>query len=325
MKVLITGATGSVGLAVSEVLIESGHVVCMLADTPPPAIWTRRMRKTLNWHAEICDIRDPLALRDITLRMAPDVFIHGAALTPAGGVDLERTGAVFAVNALGTANALEAAAAAKISRFVMLSSASVYGDASYGTGVLDEVATIPRPTSLYAMSKFVAEGLCQISRQAHPALQIIVLRLGSVFGRWEHETEARETLSAIYQVTKQALAGSEVVLPRSCRRDWIYSRDVGEAVRTFVEASTLDDAIVNVGLGHEWLLEEWCAKLASRIPAFRWRLSDGPGPSTIALYTAHDRTRLATDRLARAGLSPRYDLDAAFADYLCWISTAQST
>jgi nucleoside-diphosphate-sugar epimerase len=203
---------------------------------------------------------------------------------------------------------------------VFLSSASVYGAAELTGGLLDEAASAPAPRSVYAVSKFAAERLAE-RLAPQDAISLRLLRLGSVFGPWEHATGVRATLSPIFQTTGIAVSGSgSCVLPREGRRDWIYSRDVAAAVLRAVIADEATPGPVNIGLGHEWTVADWCDRLARRFAGFSYRLSAGGEVATIDFHGAADRAALAIDRLhGSLAFQPNYGLEAAFDDYTGWI------
>ncbi len=82
------------------------------------------------------------------------------------------------INARGTANVVQAAAAAGVQRFVLISSISVYGQ--HAAELLDETATC-WPDSAYGASKLKAE-LSAAEAAVGSSMQLSILRLGTVFG-----------------------------------------------------------------------------------------------------------------------------------------------
>lgn len=83
------------------------------------------------------------------------------------------------VNNTGTLNVLWSAVQAGVSRVVIASSCSVYGDAS--NPPLKESA-LPAPKSLYAASKLMAETLAESFYHSY-GLEVICLRYFNVYGR----------------------------------------------------------------------------------------------------------------------------------------------
>jgi nucleoside-diphosphate-sugar epimerase len=312
MVVLVTGTSGFVGVNIVEALLRRSEDVVALAATPMPPAAERdfaahpgRLRTT------VVDVTNEAAVHAAFRAQAPELVVHGAAMTP--GVRQERTeGArVIAVNVIGTRNVLEAAADGGVRRLVFLSSGAVYGAGAYGAAPLDEGAT-PLPESLYAITKHAAERLA-LRYRAIGNLEVAAARLSSVFGPWERETGVRETLSPPWQAMRLFRLGEAVRLPRPGRRDWIYAPDVAEAVLALLFMPKPPPDVVNVGPGAEWTIEEFCHRIGAK-------LEDGTPPN-VDLYSDRDRAPLAIERLVReVGFRPRFGLDAAAAAYLDWLT-----
>ena len=109
-------------------------------------------------------------------------------------------------------------------------------------------------------------------------------------------------------------------MPRSGRRDWIYSRDVAAAVLALLDRQEPEPALVNIGSGTVWSVEDWCARLARVYPGFEYRLANNPNDANVDFFGDRDRAPMANDRLVRdVGYAPRFGLDEAFADFMAWI------
>lgn len=105
MKALVTGATGFLGCHLAEKLVERGaDVRCLVrrreAQIPPDTTAVQG------------DIRDPESL--LAAATDRDLVVHCAALLGSRSPKEE----YFAVNAEGTHNMLEAAAKARVKRFI---------------------------------------------------------------------------------------------------------------------------------------------------------------------------------------------------------------
>lgn len=320
MNVLLTGGTGFVGINIAEALLAAGCRVTLFGPAPLPqraeAVFASRGDRVTLVRG---DVRDERAVRDSLTSQKIDAVVHGAALTPGETSEAREAVATVGVNVLGTTTVATAAVACGITRMLLLSSASVYGPQD-AVHELDERTTQPHPASLYAITKFAAE---QVAGRlaAHHRLDLRVARLGSVFGPWERDGGVRDTVSAIFQVMQAAAGGREAVLPRPGRRDWIYAPDAAAAVIALLLREPRCDGAVNIGLGAEWSVADWCERLALIRPAFRWRIA-GPGePATIDFHGPHDRPALAIRRLmTEIGFTPRFGLGAACDHYSRWLS-----
>ncbi len=320
MNVLLTGGSGFVGINIAEALLAAGCRVMLFGPAPLPkraevAFTSFGDRVTLVRG----DVRDERALRDCITSRAIDAIIHGAALTPGEAGETREAMATVDVNVLGTTTLVTAVATCGITRLLLLSSASVYGSQD-DDRELDERTTRPNPASLYAITKFAAEQVAGRLAARH-RLDLRVARLGSVFGPWERDGGVRDTVSAIFQVMQAAAAGRDVVLPRPGRRDWIYAPEAAAAVAALLLRDAPCEGAINIGLGAEWSVADWCERLARTRPEFRWRIARPGEPATIDFHGPHDRPALATRRLAsEIGFTPRFGLDAACDHYSRWLS-----
>lgn len=319
MSVLVTGASGFVGLNVAEALLGRGRDVVLFANAPPPdAAMTVLSSLPGAMRVITGDVRSRGDLDRAYEASGVQRVVHAAAMTPGGGRERADGRATVEVNVLGTLTALEAAAAHGAQRFVLVSSGAVYGSNAFET--LDEAGTAPAPENVYGISKLAAEQLGLRFGRLH-SLDVRVCRLSSVFGPWERDTGVRETLSPILQATRFALAGEEARLPRAGRRDWTYARDVAAAIIALLDAKAPGFELYNIGSGTDWTVTDWCARLAGAYSGFSWRIASDPTEANVDYWVERERAPLATGRLSSdLGFVPRYGLDEAFADYLEWLA-----
>ncbi len=172
MRIALTGATGGVGRAVCEKFLEEGRDVSALVRTPAAAGWlaakgARLVRGDL-------DAKEALA----DLVRGADVVVHCAAHVGDWGTreEFER------VNVGGTRNMVEAAAAAKVPRFVHVSSVAVYGRPK--TGTIREEYGRHRMGTPYEDTKIGAEEVA-FGRGSELGLEVTAVRPPVVFG--EHD------------------------------------------------------------------------------------------------------------------------------------------
>jgi nucleoside-diphosphate-sugar epimerase len=248
-----------------------------------------------------------------------DRIVHTAAITAGPKREMTDAHRIVAVNLNGSINVLEQARErGGIRRIIVLSSVAVYGFSPAGpSGTYDEQASCPSPASLYGITKLASEQAA-VHLGGLYDIDVRVLRLGPVFGPWEHRSGARDTMSPHLQVLEQALAGQEVVLPRPMAADWIYSRDAARGVVAVLGSQTLRRRIYNLGAGSKTDLLEWCGHLSRHID-LRYRLADAGERASIDDGLRQDRPPLSTVALAAdAGFSARHDVAAAARDHLDW-------
>lgn len=309
MHVLIIGGAGFVGLSIAEALLARGDAVTLFDAREPytalpgkPIIVTGDVRRD-------DDVARALAGR-------PDVAIYGAAITADTARDAAEPQRVLDVNLGGLPRAMAAARAAGVKRFILLSSASAFGDAAFRDTPLAEDDPAPAPSSLYAITKYAGEGVAR-RLGALWSMDVRMVRLSAVFGPWEHATGARDTLSPPFQVAQHAHAGEPVILPRDRPRDWLYSRDVAGAALALIDKVSPRFDLYHVGPGTTWPLSQWAQALGATA-----RVGDAPN---VDLFGDRDRAALAIDRLTGdLGYQPRFTSAASCAaDYLKWRATTR--
>jgi nucleoside-diphosphate-sugar epimerase len=171
MRYLITGGTGFIGSRLALRCLALGHEVRVLGQENTPAeAENRREVEEAGAQVALASLsdRDAVAtsVRDV------DVVIHLAAAQHEMDVPDEH---FRSVNVEGTANLLNAAAAAGVKRFVYGSTIGVYGIPS---GLLDE-ASPTRPDNIYGVTKLEAESSVL---SAGARLPVVVIRIPEVYG-----------------------------------------------------------------------------------------------------------------------------------------------
>lgn len=320
MAVLITGGTGFIGLNLAEHLLGQGADVVLhglRAPTPKTISFLSRLGGALS--VVEGDVRDATMVGRIVAKHAIDRVIHAAAVT--AGPERERAdfADVVDVNVTGTVRLLEAARRAKIRRVLVLSSVAVYGP---GTGTEREFVedrTPPCPMTLYAVTKCAAERLAL--RYAETlGLDVMAARVGAVFGRWEHTTGLRDTMSVPFQLVVKALRGEEAVLPPAKPKDWIYAPDLARALCGLLVCRAPTHRLYNAGSGQVWPVEACAEALRRHFPKFGYRIVGAASVANITYHGNPARPPMSIERLRQeTGFAPRFDVDAAFTDYATWI------
>lgn len=187
MRVLIIGGAGFVGLSIAEALLARGDAVTLFDARAPyaalpggPSVVTGDVR------------RDDDVARAFAAN--PDTTIYGAAITADATRDAAEPQRVLDVNLGGLPRAMAAARAVGVKRFILLSSASAFGDAAFRDAPLAEDDPAPAPSSLYSITKFAGEGVAR-RLGALWSMDVRMVRLSAVFGPWS-TPPARATRSA---------------------------------------------------------------------------------------------------------------------------------
>lgn len=248
-RVLVTGAAGFIGSHTVEALLARAcHVtgVDNFDDFYDPAI-KRANLAAADAHPHFtlvkADVRDGTAMRRIIGDAAPDVIVHLAAR--AGVRPSIEAPALYAdVNVVGTTTVLEAARASGVTRLVIASSSSVYGNSAPVPFREDDVAL--HPVSPYAATKRAAELVCETYASLYPALRIISLRFFTVYG-----PRQRPDL-AIHKFTRLISAGEPIPFfgDGSYSRDYTYTTDILQGVLGAIDrtrTTPLHHEIYNLG------------------------------------------------------------------------------
>ncbi|WP_341234692.1 SDR family oxidoreductase [uncultured Sulfitobacter sp.] len=169
-RILITGGAGMVGRALAGALPSENLVVTDLADTGLPGhLRFRRMDVTGE---------DP---DKVIGQERPDVVVHLASIvTPPPGMTREQA---FAVDVTGTRNVLAACAAHGVKRLVVTSSGAAYGyHADNPVPLTEDAPCRGNPEFAYADHKRQVEEMLATARETTPALEQVILRVGTVLG-----------------------------------------------------------------------------------------------------------------------------------------------
>lgn len=172
-KVLVTGATGAVGLALVRTLLQAAYAVRVLVRSTSDVT-------LLPTGIEIMqgDITDTEA---VIKAVANCQFVfHLAAKLHLNSPDETMRQAYHQVNVDGTRNVVKAAQRAFVERVIIFSSISVYGS-SGGNEILDESSPLNGNT-LYAQTKIEAEQIALSAENNHGQPLCIILRLAAVYG-----------------------------------------------------------------------------------------------------------------------------------------------
>jgi nucleoside-diphosphate-sugar epimerase len=304
VKCLVTGAAGFIGSHLCERLLRDGHDVTGLDAFIPyyprsikeANLTVCRAHPHFTWHQ--LDLRtDDLS----TALEGVEVVFHLAAMA-----GLPKSWTDFALyescNISGTFRLLEAArACSTLSRFICVSTSSVYGRYSSG----DE--TLPtRPISPYGVTKLAAENLCRAFTEEH-GLPVVVLRYFSVYGpRQRPDMGYHQFIAAMLRDEPLTIFGDGQQM-----RGNTYVDDCVEATIAAVRA--LPGETYNVGGGETASVWDILHKLEA-IMGRKASVLRRPARAGDQRYTSADTIRLTR----HLGWEPRVSLDEGLARQLEW-------
>ncbi|MEO6210358.1 MAG: NAD-dependent epimerase/dehydratase family protein [Gemmatimonadaceae bacterium] len=235
-KIIVTGAAGFIGSHVVDALLARGDIVVGIDNFDSfydPDLKRANISGAMlhpSFELVEADVRDAAAMRRVIDAFHPDVIVHLAARA---GVrpSIADPALYTAVNVLGTTVLLDAARAAKISRIIVASSSSVYGNDATPPFREDEPAITP--ISPYAATKRAAELMCETYAGLCDWMRIISLRFFTVYG-----PRQRPDL-AIHSFTRKISAGESIPFfgDGTAERDYTYITDTVQGVLGAIERS----------------------------------------------------------------------------------------
>lgn len=293
MRVLVTGGAGYIGSTTAAALLAEGHDVVVLDDL------SRGHRDLVPAGARFVQggTHDPEAVA-AALAEGVDACLHFAALIEAGE-SMRMPERFFRVNTAATLELLEHLVAAGVDRFVLSSTAAVYGEPA-AIPIAEDAPTVP--TNAYGASKLLVE-------QALPwlgslrGLRYAALRYFNACGATATRGEAHDPETHLIPLVLAAAAG------RRSHID-VYGTDYptrdGTAVRDYVHVADLAAAhiaalhaledepnlICNLGSAHGFTVREVIAAV-ERVTGLDVPTVDAPrrAGDPAVLVASRDRAR----------------------------------
>ena len=302
-RILITGATGTIGSFMVDALLLPG------LDVTVYAAGRSRERMLQRFGALTEDPRFHFVPFDSTVPAAfdfdADLIVYGAVSTHPMAYSTDPVG-IMKANLVGTASMLEYLRAHPSARLAFLSSGEVYGenpDLPEGFRETDHgwVDTM-RPRSCYPESKRAAETLCA-AYAAQYGVDARVARLCHVYGPTFPPSNSR----ADAQFLRNALNGEDIVMKSdgSQVRSWCYVADAVRGLLWLLRHGQPGTAL-NVASRAVHSIREY-ARTLSEIGGVRLRF-DLPPEVERAGYTRVTRAVLNPEKLEALGWRSAYDL-----------------
>jgi dTDP-L-rhamnose 4-epimerase len=343
-RVLITGGAGFIGSHLADGLLEAGYSVRAL-DSLVDQVHEGDRPDYLHAEVELLrgDVRDREAL-DRALD-GVGIVVHLAARVGVGQ-SMYEIAEYAAANTAGTAVLLEALLDREVSRLVVASSMSVYGEGLYvgpdGEPVVDAARTraqlergewepgdglraVPTPewkrpslASVYALTKYDQERLCLIWGESY-GVPTTALRLFNVYGPRQALSNPYTGVLAIF--ASRLLNGQPPLVfeDGEQRRDFVSVYDVARAIRLALESRDAAGGVLNIGSGRSVTVKEIADLLASA-------LSVDIGPVLTGKARAGDiRHCFADVSLARdqLGFEAQLGLEDGIAELVEWLAGRQ--
>lgn len=325
MTVLVTGAAGFIGHAVTKALLMRGDHVIGIDNCNSyynPMVKHGRLAdiaglQTGRFKFHLCDFADQEALDSALGDAEIESIVHLGAQAGVG-YSIKDPRAYVQSNLVGHVNMLEIARHRGIAHFVYASSSSVYGNAPRLPLSVDD--RVDHPVSLYAATKKADELMSETYAHLF-RLPSTGLRFFTVYGPWGRPD------MALWKFTQKILRGEPIEVNNNgeMRRDFTHIDDIVAGLMAVLDHPPADDnmrkpggsvsphTIYNVGnnrsepLGRMIdLIEQACGRKAERIMR--------PMPPGEVVETYADIDAIAND----LGYSPTIDIDNGIPQFVAW-------
>jgi UDP-glucose 4-epimerase len=253
MRYLITGGAGFIGSNIAIELVRRGEDVTVL-----DIFSTGREENLSSIRDEIAvirgDIRDYETVTSAVRGV--DHVIHQAAIASVESSIEDPVGS-SEVNINGTLKLLEACKREGVKRFVMASSAAVYGNIPSLPKTEDSEVQALSP---YAAAKLTGEHYCRIYHDLF-GLETVALRYFNVFGR--NQDPASEYAAVIPKFINALLLGKPPVIYGDGlqTRDFVFVDNVVSANLLAVESKDAAGKVINIASGRKYTLLDLVAAL----------------------------------------------------------------
>lgn len=290
MKILLTGASGMVGRNLLAHPAAARHA------------WLTPGSGEL-------DLLDFAAVRRYLQASQPDLVIHAAGRV--GGIQANlREPVRFLVDNLDMGrNVLLAAAETGITRLLNFGSTCMYPRGRQQALREDDVLTGElEPTNEgYALAKITVARLAAYLARENPLLQYKTLIPCNLYGphdkfdpRWSHMIPA--IIDKLHRAKTTSQDSVEIWGNGEARREFLYAGDLAAAVLRAVEDFAALPPLMNIGLGHDYTVNEYYA-IAAEVVGYR-----GGFHHDLSRPTGMERKLSDTSLATRWGWQPAHTL-----------------
>jgi nucleoside-diphosphate-sugar epimerase len=289
MIILVTGGSGFLGMNILSTLTlrhpDAQLIACDLNPPGPLQFQSAAGRSNVAYHS--LDLRDQAACLRLLQHLRPTHVIHAATVTPAASIETD-----LSVNLHGTRHIFDAAiACGTVQRLVFLSSSGVYNQ-TMNELPCDEDHPLQLDTPYAAYKRQAELYLIERSQQ----LNVIIARVGPVYGPYEQPRMSRPTTSLVYQLVDAWRAGRTLKIAGSdSTRDWTHATDISCAIDDLLVHPSLKHLLYNVSGGISTSARTIIATMIHRGLAVTWQ--NDATTADLILDPKSDRKPLIIARL----------------------------
>lgn len=244
MKILITGGAGFIGSHLAEYFINSNHEVFILDNL------STGHRSNVSFiddlHFIENDVTNKTLVQDLIKKEQFDIVIHLAAVVSVVET-INNPILSQKVNIDGTLNILEANRQynENLKKFVFASSAAVYGNTK---GLPKQVETFIDPESPYAIEKYAGEQYTKLYNKLY-GLPTTALRFFNIYGPRQDPSSPYSGVLSIMHNKFQNDEAFKFFGDGEQTRDFVYVKDLVQAVSIVINSANANGGIYNLGTG----------------------------------------------------------------------------
>ena len=300
-KTIITGVSGFLGRYVTQHFSEQGWTVTGIDNGSPE-------NAPLSLLSSYYSLKLPdAALHDVLRKHAPDVCIHCAG-SASVGQSVNDPVRDFYANTVLTFEVLNALRLhAPRCKFILLSSAAVYGNPQ--TLPVSETHS-PAPISPYGFHKWQCEQLCREFAEVY-GLPTASLRIFSAYGPGLHR-------QVLWDICRKVIVQKSLTLQGTGKesRDFIHALDIARAIQIVSSKAPLRGEVYNLASGQEVTIKELAGMILNALDSTIPPLFDGVLPAGTPLNWRADISKLSS-----LGFAVSIPLQQGVKSFVTWCRT----
>ena len=278
-SILVTGASGFVGVNIVKYLVTNGNHV--LATTRNPKGPDPLVRDYLEGYENLVDwvtvdLTHKKRVMDIVEKFDIDGVIHAAVFTAVTrDVEQKRAREILESNLMGTINTLELAREAGANRYVYVSSSGLYGSTNDPDKPVPESSPDPylKMSGFYSITKIASEKLVERYSQLFD-MTTTSMRIAAPYGNMERPTGSRYLMGPIYRLLHLILTEKKDKLRvkgLNYVRDWTFVMDTAKCLLAGLKTPPPISQLYNASCGVNSSLKE-ILKAIQDVPGieFEW-------------------------------------------------------
>lgn len=316
MTLLVTGAAGHVGLALTRAAVKAGIDVVALVRAPGriDAAVADELGSGVTW--AVCDLADPFQIAAVAAEHRVDACVHAAAV-PNDRLARPNPWAAIQANVTATGALLEIARRQQWRRFVYVSTGSVFqAETDLDKPVLEDAVT--SAMTVYGATKRSGELLTRMYRNDF-GLSASSVRISFVYGPPLVPRQRDLPRGPVVAFLREAMLEQDIREDSGgdFQASFTYIDDVTDGLLAAAQADSLNHDVYHLGNGRNWTTFDVADAVQAAVPGATVRV--GPGTEPWTTYNTM-RGPLAGTRLKDdTGFTARFPLERgvqAFADWL---------